>query len=309
MSVNTTFEESQQITKYLQFPRKNYFTDQEAENMKNYKLRGADFGLVYTYFYSPLADQLIKKTPTWVAPNLLTLTGFFMCVFPIIVLYCCMGPSLIGELPTWFIALQAVCMFSYRILDEMDGKQARKTQNGSPLGMVFDHGVDCFAIGLQFLTFGRLLQIGDNFLMKLLLLVAYQSFHFLTLENYYIGELVLGRINGVSEGSFTAILIWLFSAKVGNEFWTQPLCDGRWLHISGIEDLTYGQGVIFVALAVTGKMSVESFFKVLWTCWYPKQNQARQPKLRTLLVQYSAFYVWAAVWLICAELGNDPIKF
>ena len=105
MSVNTTFEESQQITKYLQFPRKNYFTDKEAENMKNYKSRGADFGLVYTYFYSPLADQLIRMTPTWVAPNVLTLIGFFMCVLPIIVLYCCMGPSLIGELPRWFMAL------------------------------------------------------------------------------------------------------------------------------------------------------------------------------------------------------------
>ena len=173
MSSITTFEESQQIVKYLYYPRKNYFSDKEAENMKNFKSRGADNGLVYTYINSPLADQLIKRTPSWVAPNVLTLAGFIMCVLPITLLYCCMGPSLIGELPSWFMALQAVCMFSYRILDEMDGKQARKTQNGSPLGMIFDHGVDCFAIGLQFLTFGRLLQIGDNVLMKILLLVAY----------------------------------------------------------------------------------------------------------------------------------------
>jgi ethanolaminephosphotransferase len=35
----------------------------------------------------------------------------------------------------------------YRIFDELDGKQARKTGSSSPLGLLFDHGCDAFSIG------------------------------------------------------------------------------------------------------------------------------------------------------------------
>jgi phosphatidylglycerophosphate synthase len=34
------------------------------------------------------------------------------------------------------------------MLDEMDGKQARKTGNSSPLGLLFDHGCDSFTTAL-----------------------------------------------------------------------------------------------------------------------------------------------------------------
>ena len=43
--------------------------------------------------------------------------------------------------------LQAWCYFVYRMLDEMDGKQARATQNSSPMGLIFDHGCDSFTSG------------------------------------------------------------------------------------------------------------------------------------------------------------------
>ena len=33
-------------------------------------------------------------------------------------------------------------MLIYQTLDNMDGKQARKTGSGSPLGLLFDHGCD-----------------------------------------------------------------------------------------------------------------------------------------------------------------------
>ena len=51
------------------------------------------------------------------------------------------------ELPSWFFILNAFCYFMYRMFDELDGKQARKTGNSSPLGLLFDHGCDAFSIG------------------------------------------------------------------------------------------------------------------------------------------------------------------
>jgi len=49
----------------------------------------------------------------------------------------------------------------YRLLDEMDGKQARKTGNSSPLGLIFDHGCDAFGIGIQAMMFCKCGLIGE----------------------------------------------------------------------------------------------------------------------------------------------------
>jgi len=50
------------------------------------------------------------------------------------------------QLPNWMIFVIGVTFFLYRLLDEMDGKQARKTGNSSPLGLLFDHGCDSWTI-------------------------------------------------------------------------------------------------------------------------------------------------------------------
>ncbi len=59
---------------------------------------------------------------------------------------------------------------TYRILDEMDGKQARRTGNSSPLGLIFDHGCDAFTTGLQTIMTVKLIQVGNkaNILIGLL---------------------------------------------------------------------------------------------------------------------------------------------
>jgi ethanolaminephosphotransferase len=50
------------------------------------------------------------------------------------------------QFPNWLIFTIGICYFLYRLFDEMDGKQARKTGNGTPLGLLFDHGCDSYVI-------------------------------------------------------------------------------------------------------------------------------------------------------------------
>ncbi len=56
------------------------------------------------------------------------------------------------------------------MLDEMDGKQARRTGNSSPLGLIFDHGCDCFSVGFQVMMALKMCQIGNNILLLMGLL-------------------------------------------------------------------------------------------------------------------------------------------
>ena len=84
-------------------------------------------------------------------PNLITLIGFIFSSLPFFVLFGCYGTKMRNEkdneIPNWFFFFYAFCYFMYRMLDECDGKQARRTGNASPLGLLFDHGCDSVSIG------------------------------------------------------------------------------------------------------------------------------------------------------------------
>ena len=69
-------------------------------------------------------------------------------------------------------------------LDNIDGKQARKTGNSSPLGLLFDHGCDSLCIMLQGISMAHVLQIGNNFDSLGVYLMASFPFFFTTLEEY-----------------------------------------------------------------------------------------------------------------------------
>ena len=79
--------------------------------------------------------------PTWIAPNALTFGGLVLVMITYCVLWnASAGLSHTGE--TWTYVMCAILMFAYQTLDGIDGKQARRTKSGSPLGEVVDHGCD-----------------------------------------------------------------------------------------------------------------------------------------------------------------------
>ena len=42
--------------------------------------------------------------------------------------------------PNWVYFIVALSIEAYQILDNLDGKQARRTGSSTPLGEIFDHG-------------------------------------------------------------------------------------------------------------------------------------------------------------------------
>ena len=44
-----------------------YLTEQDVENMKRYKYKGGDDGLMYKYFYNPAATWIVARLPDWLA--------------------------------------------------------------------------------------------------------------------------------------------------------------------------------------------------------------------------------------------------
>jgi len=79
--------------------------------------------------------------PKWLAPNVVTLSGF-VCIMTSFVMLLFLSPDLDGSAPRWWLAFTSMTCIIYQTMDGCDGKQARATKSGSPLGELFDHGVD-----------------------------------------------------------------------------------------------------------------------------------------------------------------------
>jgi ethanolaminephosphotransferase len=88
--------------------------------------------LSYNYVWGPLADALLKYVPENVAPNTLTLIGTcithkgFLCVVMGHILVMTIGEF--GEPVSRPVLITFAClMLIYQTLDNIDGKQARRT--------------------------------------------------------------------------------------------------------------------------------------------------------------------------------------
>lgn len=49
-----------------------YVTEEMGEKLKLYKYAGGDAGLLYIYFYNPVARRLVEFLPETLAPNVVS---------------------------------------------------------------------------------------------------------------------------------------------------------------------------------------------------------------------------------------------
>lgn len=128
-----------------------------------------------------------------------------------------------GPVDRWWYFYSAFAFLAYRLFDEMDGKQARRTKNSSVLGMLLDHGCDSFTCLILLLATLKAYQMGSNRTAFLTQIAIMGAFLFIVLEEYYKGYFKLGPGNAVSDGSALVVGAYLFTGIVGYEFWAQEL--------------------------------------------------------------------------------------
>ena len=101
-----------------------YVRQEQLPNLKQYKYSAVDHSLVSKYILKPFyTNFVIKCFPMWMAPNLVTLSGFgFVVINMITMLWYC--PGLDQDCPPWVYASWAVGLFLYQTFDAVDGSQA-----------------------------------------------------------------------------------------------------------------------------------------------------------------------------------------
>jgi len=138
-----------------------------------------------------------------------------------VLLYSLYGGDLHGKVDTWFLLAMPLFYFLARMFDELDGKQARRTGNSSPLGLLLDHGCDAFTSALLTFLMMKVLQIGNSYMALVALITVLTPFYFIMIEEYYSGKFELGMFNPVSDGSLIIYFIFFFTAYVGTGWWDQ----------------------------------------------------------------------------------------
>lgn len=166
------------------------------DNVKNYKYHGVDTSYLYIYVLSPFAQWCVDTfVPMWMAPNLITLLGLMSTV---VSATCTLlfNPTLSASGPRWLAALTGTCIFFYQTMDNMDGKQARRTGSSTALGLLFDHGCDAINAGLCVIPMSAAMGTGWTLGVFFPLWCGMVPFYFETWEEYHVGSMVLPFFNG-----------------------------------------------------------------------------------------------------------------
>ena len=116
-----------------------YYIDSDAQKaLKSYKYSGTDLSLTYKYVLSPFAQFCVDKfTPLTIAPNTITLLGLLgmLASYCVMWWYCPTLEEAVDQekgtdnldVPRWIFLFNCLMMIFYQTMDNMDGKQARRT--------------------------------------------------------------------------------------------------------------------------------------------------------------------------------------
>ena len=147
-------------------------------------------------------------------PNTITLAGL-MAIVANDILAVILVPDFRGNGPRWLYFSFAAGLWIYSTLDNCDGKQARRTQRSSPLGELFDHGIDSLNCTLAGLLQCAALAAGSTPTGAFLVLISTAPMYLSSWEQYHTRILFLGFVNGPTEGIMLACIMMVISGLYG----------------------------------------------------------------------------------------------
>ena len=128
-----------------------------------------------------MCDEIVERLPMWLAPNIITLLSFAFNVLPHLLIIALYDNNMEGPIDSWVAVMLGISYFLYSTLDNCDGKQARRTGSGSPMGMLFDHGLDATTAVVVMYPLGRIHNIGAGLPLLMFMMISTVPFYYFTL--------------------------------------------------------------------------------------------------------------------------------
>lgn len=309
-----------------------YLRKEHLSGFDTYKYNCIDTSPLSKYVMQPFWNAIVKLYPMWLAPNLITFVGFLCLIFNFLLFsyydysfygYCFNRDDCLDEnaynlsqraayfqghlseyskvpgdlcscIPRWLWLVLSVCQFLSHHLDGTDGKQARRTGSSSPLGELFDHGLDSWAtlflpVALVSI-FGRSEVYGITvYSMYGILWLIMLSFIVSHWEKYNTGVLYLPWSYDLSQIGMTFLFFvtWLF----GQDIWYFKL------DFIGLPDLTITRTIEIFIYVVSISLSVPVSIYNMYIAYTEKtlKQKSIYEGIRPLLSTIYLFvlqYIW-----------------
>lgn len=187
-------------------------------SLSNYKYVSPNQSLGEMLFLNALWERVVVCYPRWLAPNLITFMGFVAALIAEILLIF-LSPHFTGQSPRWWFLSAAVLQWIYQTLDGSDGKQARRTKSGSPLGELFDHGVDALVTSIISTYSIEMYSYGiNNMIIMMSFLGVHLSFFYSIFTALHTGKQRFGLFDCQEIQVFVQICL-VITAFRGPEIW------------------------------------------------------------------------------------------
>lgn len=244
--------------KNLSKPSKNPFIKpipkELLENLSKFQYKSTNDSLFYNYCMSPFLEKhIIKYVPTWIAPNIITVLGLICTFLSALLTFIEAKFDFTQKLKKSTTFIIGINQLIYSILDNLDGKQARRTKSASPFGLLMDHGCDVFTSVFTAFNLSHLFLVGNDDLFSFSaffgLLVG---FYCPTYEEYKIGEMHFAAFNGVDEGNMLVVIMGIILGITGQDWLNIVLFEGNEFSKKvGIANFTFGKGIgLFIDLFI-----------------------------------------------------------
>lgn len=275
---------------------KDWIPKQNLDSLKSYKYSAVDKSILVRLFLGKFWNTIIHVFPMWMAPNLITLLGLCFIIVNVITLLI-YSPDLTADCPPWVYYSFSAGIFLYATFDALDGKQARRTGTSSPLGELFDHGVDSLNTCLGCIITAHVLNNEGSWYLALNYAVALTYFYLSTWETYYTGTLFLGYVNGPVEGTMSLSAAFLLTGIYGRQLWKSSI--KSLIPLSWVPDIQLNTfALIFLGLS-TSSILVEGLRRVV-----RHQNKFHKNVSDALvgLLPITIFLIFNYVWLSVSKM-------
>lgn len=294
----------------MSFLEINYLKPEHLAGFDQYKYSAVDTSPLSKYVMHPFWNACVKICPMWLAPNLLTFVGFLFTVANWILLtyydyYYYASSKDQAHIPGWVWLACAINHFLAHTLDGIDGKQARRTQSSTPLGELFDHGLDSwtsfFIPAVLYSVFGRLEHSISPLRLYLCLVVVLITFLSSHWEKYNTGILYLPW--GYDLSQLCTLIIYLVTFGAGYEFWKFTLPGG--ITAGALFEILMWGGSLLTSLPV----SLLNIYRAYRDGTGKNRSflEANRP-----LVSPFAFFSLTTIWVLASPIGileKDPRCF
>eukprot|EP00755_Sulcionema_specki_P009749 Sspe_Gene.6484::Locus_2185_Transcript_1_1_Confidence_1.000_Length_1961::g.6484::m.6484/K00993/EPT1; ethanolaminephosphotransferase len=201
-----------------------------APQAKGYSYQPATGSLLFRYVLSPMYDHMVNWLPRWLTPNTMTVTGIVLTSISSFLL---LRNFALGTRPTVEeLVVAGLFNLVYMLLDNLDGKQARRIKMSSAIGEYLDHGGDCFTSLLSTWCMFTLSEVpyADWCLVSLVLNTGIvHLYHFKTGRSSLGGDLFSadeGMITFFAVPWLTAIFPGLWHTPVTSQLTVGVACTG-----------------------------------------------------------------------------------